>query len=73
MPKLASKNEAETILRFQGAHEVSRRGVNSLAGIFVCSIDAELAAERLKKEGYKAHAMTDINEGTGVCIVGIHG
>lgn len=73
MPRLASKSEAETILRFQGAHEVYRRGINSLAGEFASGIDAELAADRLRKEGYKAHAVTDIHEGTGMCVVGIHG
>ena len=73
MPKLATKDEAETILKFQGADEVYRRGINSLAGVFSCGVDAELAAEFLKSEGYKAHALTEIDTGTGVCIVGIRG
>lgn len=73
MPKLATKDEAETILLFQGADSTYRRGINSLAGTFSCGVDAELAAEYLKKEGYKAHAMTDLDTGAGVCVVGIHG
>ncbi len=73
MPKLASKDEAESILRFQGADEIYRRGINSLAGVFVCGVDAELAAAYLKENGYKAHALTDLDAGTGICVVGIHG
>lgn len=73
MSKLAAKDEAETILRFQGAGSIHRRGINSLAGTFECGVDAELAAEHLKKEGYRAHAVTDLNTGTGVCVIGIHG
>lgn len=73
MVKLATKDEAETILRFQGADQIYRRGINSLAGVFDCGIDAELAAEYLKTEGYKAHALTDLDTGSGVCIVGIRG
>lgn len=72
MQKLATRSEAQNILRFQGADKIYRRGINSLAGVFECGLDAELAADRLQKEGYKAHAVTDLNEGTGVCIVGIH-
>jgi hypothetical protein len=73
MAKLATRNEAETILRFQGATDVYRRGINSLAGVFDCGVDAELAASYLKEEGYKAHAVTDLENGTGICVVGIHG
>ncbi len=73
MVKLATKDEAETILRFQGADEIYRRGINSLAGVFSCGVDAELAAAYLKGEGYKAHALTDLDTGSGVCVVGIHG
>lgn len=73
MVKLASKDEAENILRFQGAESTYRRGINSLAGVFTCGVDAELAAAYLKDEGYKAHALTDIDSGTGICVVGIHG
>lgn len=72
MPKLASKNEAETILRFQGADEIYRRGINSLAGVFDCGIDAELASRRLQDEGYRSHALW-VDEGKGICVVGIHG
>lgn len=73
MVKLATKDEAETILLFQGADETYRRGINSLAGVFTCGVDAELAADHLKREGYKAHALTDVESGTGICVVGIHG
>ncbi len=72
MPKLASKNEAEDILRLQGADTIYRKGINSLAGVFPCGIDAELAAEYLKKQGYKAHSLVDLEAGTGVCVMGIH-
>lgn len=71
MPKLASKDEAQTILLFQGANEVYRRGINSLAGVFDCGIDAELASKRLQDEGYKAHALWVDDK--GICVVGIHG
>ncbi len=69
--KLATKDEAETILMFRGAVKVYRRGIHSLAGEFDCGIDAEAAAFYLKGKGYKAHAMTDLNNGVGVCVVGI--
>lgn len=71
MPRLITKSEAKEILSFQGAHKVTRRGINSLAGVFENGFDAEIAADRLKRAGYHAHAITDINEGTGMCIVGV--
>ncbi len=71
--KRATKDEAESILKFQGAIQVKRRGINSLAGEFDNGFDAEFAAEYLKRQGYKAHAMTDLDNGTGICVVGIHG
>jgi len=71
MPRLASKSEAETILLFQGANEVYRRGINSLAGVFEYGIEAELASKRLQEEGYKAHAVWVDDK--GICVVGIHG
>lgn len=73
MPKLATKDEAETILRFQGAEEIYRKGINSLAGIFSHGMDADLAAEYLKDCGYKAHSITDLDTGTAICVVGICG
>lgn len=73
MAKLAAKDEAETILKFQGAEKIYRRGINSLAGEFEQGLDAEVAADYLKSKGYKAHAMTDLATGTGICVVGICG
>lgn len=73
MQKLATKDEAETILRFQGADTIYRRGINSLAGVFENGADADLAAAYLKDEGYKAHSLIDLDVGTGICVVGIHG
>lgn len=71
--KLASKDDAETILKFRGAEKIYRRGINSVAGEFDCGIDAEAAAHYLKGKGYKAHALTDLDTGVGICVVGIRG
>lgn len=73
MLKLTTKDNAHTILKFQGAEKIYRRGINSLAGEFENGTDADVAAEYLKEKGYKAHALTDLDKGTGICIVGIHG
>ena len=73
MAKLAAKADAETILMFKGAVRTKRIGLSSLAGLFDNCTDAELAAAHLKDEGYRAHALADLNDGTGICIVGIHG